>query len=351
MPRYLYGTPVLTISEVVQELNIAQGNVKQNHFASNLIHAKWVWKDLLWTADWKLVQRVLEVDKTNDTITLPNNMIRLINISVMDKCGNLQPIAHNPNINTLDIRCPDKTCTCTCGGKNTLCAETENITVKTETVTIYDVDYTKTIYTKSDSAGDVYEIAHTPVYNQETSAVEFIDNRTYICNLDVTETGCVKATEPNRRKLVEHCGCFIPFIYGYGPNCGPECNLDRHHHECETLIPAQVIAHFGFYNWDAQKGDVIHLKHVKADRVIVAYQNNGQETNDEMLVPEYAVETMIYGILWRQKFAVPSNVISMGEKQVSKMDYAKAKMDLFEFKNPLRLDAFRNAESTLPKFN
>ncbi|HEU4609304.1 MAG TPA: hypothetical protein VFS31_14405, partial [Chitinophagaceae bacterium] len=286
-------------------------------------------------------------DKDTNTITLPQNMVRLINISIMDRHGNLQPIAYNPNINTLDIRCSTKTCSCGCGGKGTYCSEADNIQATTEVVTIDGTDYNKITYTKYDGAGNMYRLIEMPTWDVQTNAVVTTELRELICALDVTSTGCIKVTEPNRVKLVQSCGCYIPpNIYGEGPNCGPKCNIGYEEVRCEdnVLVPP-IWSDYGYYNWDAQKGDVIHLKHVKADQIIVAYQNNGQITQEECLVPEYAVEAMLLGIYWRQRFVAPQSVCSYPEKKAASIEYDNAKIRLFEFKNPMRMDAFINAQT------
>lgn len=347
--RYLYGTPVLTLSEVVSEFNVAQNNVKENHFISNLRHAKWIWKELLWTNVWSLAQVYVPI--VDGKIQLPQDVIRVVNISVMDKCGKIQPLGHNPNINTLDIRCSTNPCGCACGGEDTYCAQVEGITVKTEQVTIGDAEYPKTTYTRSDRAGNIFEIANIPTFDVATSEVVFIEQRTLLCKVEVTESGCIKATEPNRIALTQYCGCYFSYgspDYSYLENTSAYwagCCDWRHREECKRAIH---VSHndYGYYSWDAKANDIVHIKHTEATSVIVSYQTSGENGNQEMLIPEYALDAMMAGIFWRQRQYSP--VAPWGDKLQSKFAYNAAKTALFEFQHPIRMDDFVRSQNILP---
>jgi len=351
MPRYLYGTQVLTLSEVVDELNVVQNNVKQNYAASNLIHAKWVWKDLLWTTEWSVAQVALDI--VDGKIQLPNDVIRIVNISAVDKCGKIQPLGHNPNINTLDIRCSTNKCGCGCGGKDTYCAQVDNMQVKEETITINGTDYTKTTYIRVDNQGNLYEVANIPAWNTATDEVVFTEERSLLCNLELTTDGCIKETEANRCALAQYCGCYIPGgipeynWWGYGSCYWDTCGDWRERKECKRAVPV-VHNDFGYYNWDARAKDVVHIKDTKAVQVIVGYQTSGESDNTEMLVPEYALDAMLAGIYYRQRQYSP--VVSWGEKQQSMYAYRAAKTRLFEFKNPLRADVFVKLQDIIPRW-
>lgn len=352
MARYLFGTPVMTLSEVIAELNIAQNNTKETHYASNLVHAKWVWKELLWTNVWSVAQ--VPVDIVDGKITLPNDVIRLVNISVMDKCGNLQPLGHNPNINTLDVRCPVSKCGCQCGGVDTYCMQVDNITTTKESIVINGENYTKTIYTRSDNKGNIYQQSHTPTWDVTEEEVVYIDTTELICKVDVTETGCIKATEPNRLKLTQFCGCYIPYgdypDYSYLSCDSPywnNCGDWRNRRDCQLAVP-EVTNNFGYYNWDAKANDIVHIKHTKADRVIVSYQTSGETANEEMLVPEYALSAMLAGIYYRQVWLAPPTVIPRNEKREAKYAYQAEKTSLFEFQHPLRIDEFVKSQNIRP---
>lgn len=355
MSRFLFGMPVMTLSKVVTDLNIEQENVKQNHFVSNMVRAKWIWKDILYNVAWSLSQEIVYV--IDGKIKLPKNLVRLVNISVMDKCGNLQPLSYNPAINTLDLSCaPTNTCSCpNCGGDGTFCSSLDTIQVTEEEVEIKGTTYIRKIYVRGDSTGAIYRITENPTFSPSDEGVVTVENRELLCNVDVNETGCITATEPNRHKLLTYCGCWLPYnaqyALGNGAYCGaaryPYSDLGDHlNHDCTRTVPV-LSNDYGYYNWDAIAGDVIHVKHVKAAKLIIAYQTNG-EGSSEMLVPEYAVDAVKFGIVWRQKAFSP--VVSRLEKRGAATDYQNAKDELWIFKNPMRMDDFIKAQTILPKW-
>lgn len=342
MPRYLYSTPVKTITEVVEELMLVQGNYNGNHYLALLKHAQRVWQDLHYTNQWNIVQKALQISDAR-TITLPQNVARLIGINVVDKHGIQQPLLQNPYINTLDIRCPQKDCSCKCGGKGTLCSEADNLEVTTEVLNINGDDYTKTVYTRRDSVGNVYRESHTPVWNGED--VEMIDDVQLLCSLDLTETGCVAYTEPNRRRLVEFCGCHIPLFREL--NCLDGCGLEFNN--CPPPVAVKPdYSPFGYFNWDAIARNVIHIKDSKAVTVIVIYQTNGETENEEILIPDYAVDAMLFGIRYKQ--AAFARRMSIVERKQLEYDYNAAKNRLWEFQNPVKINEFRNLQERTPKW-
>lgn len=357
MSRYLYGVPVMTLSDIVTELNIEQGNLGQNHFVSTMVSAKWAWKDILWNVAWSVAEKQITV--VDNKITLPSDMVRLVNISVMDKCGKLQPLGHNPNINTLELVCAKTSCSCSsCDGKGTLCGAIDNITVTEEDVVIDGSTYTKTTTTRSDQGG-IYRIISMPALNDaDPPSVEYVEVREFVCALETDSNGCIKYTEPNRRSLMEHCGCWLPLTGSYVyPNLGEPCagpypysdRGDSNKRDCQRTVP-ETRNEYGYYNWDAVAGDVIHLKSVTASSVIVAYQTSGESINSEMLVPETAVDAVKFGIIYRQRAFAPANVVGRAEKYGARVDYERAKDELWKFRNPIRMDEFIKTQTTMPKW-
>lgn len=351
--RHLYGTPVMTLSEIVTELNIEQGNLNQNHFMAYMVSAKWVWKDILWNIAWSVAQKQVQVE--NGTIKLPMDVVRLINISVVDKCGNLQPLGFNPNINTLEIKCAETACSCSsCNGQGTLCSALDNITITTEEIIIDGAAYTKTTTTRADQGG-LYRIISTPALKAgEMIAVVNVETRELICAIETDSNGCIKTTEPNRRALMEHCGCWLPIggIPYYGGRCdaSPYPYSDRgdsNNRDCQRSVPT-TRNEYGYYNWDAVAGDVIHLKDVTATSVIVAYQTSGEGVNTEMLVPETAVNAIKFGVIYRQKAFSP--LYGYNEKEMCRRDYEREKDALWRFRNPLKMDEFIKLQTIIPKW-
>jgi hypothetical protein len=191
----------------------------------------------------------------------------------------------------------------------------------------------------------------------DPNEVVYIELRELVCNLEMTDTGCIKYTEPNRRKLMEHCGCWLPSAdidalypyYGHRrfmtyPYSDRPDGKDK---KCERTVP---ITHndYGYYNWDAVAGDVLHLKDVTATSVIVAYQTSGEGVGTEMLVPETAVDAIKFGIMYRQKAFSP--IYGYNEKRACRVDYERAKDELWKFRNPIRMDEFIKTQTIMPKW-
>jgi hypothetical protein len=109
-----------------------------------------------------------------------------------------------------------------------------------------------------------------------------------------------------------------------------------------------VTSNYGEWNWDAKAGDVIHLKHVRADRVIVAYQPSGTSADTEILVPEYAVQAMMAGINYKQKWLSPA--YNPGEKKMAEMDWKREKNRLYDFMYPIRMDELIRIATLIPKW-
>ncbi len=336
--RYLFGTPVYTLSDAVLDFSDEQGNIGLRRYPKNLIHAKWAWKDMLWNSIYSVLHKVVEVNKDTNTIKLPNDLVRMVNISVVDSCGKTQAIAHNPDISTVDILCPPIKCSCKCGGEGTLCEALDSISMRTEDVELDGQIYKKTIWSKMQPNGDLVEVANTPFWSKEANGgaggVVYEEMRTLLCSFAINSDGCIKVTEPNKVLISEYCGCYIP-------SC--QRNL------CDRLpLLPQTRSDFGHFNWDVHAKDKIHLKGVTADRVVVAYQTSGDVSGEEVLVPEYAMDALKLGIMHRQAMMAPYGVVKINEKREAERVYNKAKTELFIFLNPLSIEQFRTLQSIIP---
>jgi hypothetical protein len=325
-----YGSVVLTISQLVKDYCIEQGNSNQNHYIKNLVHAKWVWKEIFLTSIWAIKQKIVKVS-SDRTITLPSDLMRLVNISVQDECGQLQPLGFNPNMNTLKNACPTS-CSCGCGGQGTLCGMVDNIQMRTETININGTDYTKRIWNRTDDAGNLTEVIETPVWDAGEGAIEMVERVNIVCALDTTQSGCIADTKPNRQKLIDHCGCYIPSCVE------PLCQL--------SLPPYK--SNYGDWNWDATAKDTIHIKDSAVNYVIVGYQTNGECDGEEIVVPEYSEFAIKVGINYRS--ALFSRVATISEREQMKREFKNAKTELRKFLNPIRISEFLSIQDRTPQW-
>lgn len=333
MKRSIYGTAVVTLSEAVEQLMIMQSNDRQSHYMSYLMHGKWAWKKLLWGTIWAIRQRVVCVDETTPTLTIPGDVERLISLSVVDVCGNLQPIGYNPAINTLSMS-GSSTCSCKkCSGTNTLCEILDNIQIRTETITINGQGYQKRTWNRMDPGGDFVEVEEIPAYDTSEDVVSVVTRVRTICKLQVDERGCIAPTEDNRGRLSECCGCYLI-----------ACHQLLFHKPTVDVTPYRNS--FGHWKWEANSGDVIHLNHVKAKKIIISYQSSGETDEGEYIIPEYALEALWRCIIYRMTSYNPSS--TNNDKEFTFRDSEREATRLLKYMYPINMSNFMRLQGTVP---
>src|ERR1035437_568661 len=167
-----YGTAVMTLTDVVDDFCLAQGNMREANILAQYRHARWAWKDLFRTTLWNIKKAVLCVDCKNHTVHLPDDCEsdKIIAISVVDCYGKLHPLGFNTDWNTAKIKCTKVKCSCNnCKGDDTLCAAIDSISAVTQTVVINGNTYTKTTLTRYNGSGAVQTQTTTPAWDQLTS--------------------------------------------------------------------------------------------------------------------------------------------------------------------------------------
>ncbi len=341
------GVAVMTLRELVDDFCLAQGNMREAGYPAQLRHGKWSWKELFRYTLWNIRKAVLNIDCRDHSIHLPKDCERIIAISVVDCYGKLHPLSFNSDWNTAKIRCMKVKCSCdNCGGENTLCAAIDSIKVTTETVVINGQDYTKTTWTRYDGSGAVQVQQKIPAWDVLTSAVVYNTLVETICNVETTTHGCIKATQANMDMLRSNCGCgnfldqWNAWGYGWGDN-----RLNR------ELIPA-TYNYWGEWNRNAADPTIIHIfgnaiqgahfGHNASQetqwrgglrQVILDYQTNGETPETEILIPEYAVEAVQIGMVYRQKYLNPR--INEGDKLMAKGAMRAAYRQVLAYLNPV----------------
>lgn len=347
-----YGISVMTLTDLVDDFCLAQGNLRESVITSLYRHGRWSWKELFRTTLWSVNKAVLCVDCKDHSVKLPAGCERVINISVVDECGKLHPLGFNTDWNTAKITCMKVNCTCnSCKGENTLCAAIDSIAVVTETVVINNQNYTKTTWTRYNGSGAVQIQEKTPAWDVKTSTVVYNTTVRTICNVETTENGCIKATRANMDTLRNTCGCgnFLDQWNSWGLGWG-NYNLNR------ELIPAPYN-YWGEWNYNAADPTIIHIfgnarqndlhfNNVNEEeehkwrsglrQVILDYQTNGETPDTEILVPQYAVEAIQIGMFYRQKYLSPRT--SANERMAVKMEWESAKTQVARYLNPILLD-------------
>lgn len=348
------GHAVMTLTDMVDDFCLAQGNMRESGYLAQIRHARWSWKELYRTTTWFIRIQVLELDR-NHSIKLPNDCERVINIQVVDCHGKKHPLGFNTDWNTTKISCIKTKCSCDhCSGTDTLCAAIDSLKVVLSTVTINGKDYTNTTYYKYDRCGDVQKQEVVNVWDSANNVVTQITNTYLICNVETTEHGCIKATSANMGLLRDNCGCgnFFDEWNALGYHWG---NYDSY----RELINAPYN-YWGEFNFNAACGDIIqifqpHCRHFGHNdhqerewrngirQVILEYQTNGETPDTEILIPEYAVEAVETGMFYRQKKLNPR--ATANDRAMTKAEWEESKTGVAKYLNPINLEFFAKLQT------
>lgn len=350
----LNGEAVMTLTDLVDDFCLAQGNMRESTILAQYRHARWAWKELFRKTLWIQKNQVLDINCEDHTIVLPKDCDRLINIYVLDRQKKLQPLTCDPSISTVEITCIKTKCSCnTCNGQGTLCAAAESgITYSTETITIQGQQYTQETWVRY-LGGAIQQQQKIPTLTTN-NVVEYITNVSTICNIEVTDRGCIKPTPENMELLRNYCGCDTYPENQTGRRCDWYRNTD--------LIP-QPYNYWGYWNVNAADSSIIHIfrhqdgyndNHFNSsegnviDKVIVSYQTNGESPGQEILIPEYAVQAVQLGIMHQQKLFNTRE--SAGNKEYALQQWLRAKLDVNKYLNPIRLEDLAKLQTQLRRW-
>lgn len=350
-----FGVSVLTMGTAVRTFCLEQGNMKEVMFLKNLKHAEYSWKEIFRKTLWEI--KTVALTMCNETITLPDDCEKLINISVVDRFGRQHPLTQDTDLNTAKIRCTHGPCSCSkCKGEDTLCGVLDSMAVATETIIIQGQSYTKTTYTRIGANGDILEVIDMPTLNATTDAVSIIRSQKTVCTVDVDDKGCIKASAPNMSILTGAFG-LVDGLFGIG--IGP-FGWNGYNATYRELIPA-VYNYWGYYNRNAQNPQIIHIfragpksvpfsndqnnntseeileSNVAANTgtILVSYQTNGETPGEEIIIPEYCIDALFAGIMYRQAKLNPKD----RDKDGSMYNlFRKERTNLFKYLNPVNLE-------------
>lgn len=333
MQRILNGVSSLTLTEALNNFLSLQENVNRNHFMRYMTGAKWVWNDLLKDTIWNIRRRV-ETVRADGTIELPRDVERLTSISVVDECGNLQPLFYNENINNLKVLSHQSKCSCnSCGGSDdTLCCVFDNITYTDEVkdMQVLDDDGNKsyrirTYIIKDDCGGVTKEMK---LYGPQTVnnidgtndelRVEYTEK---VCDLEVNDCGCVLDNVANVESVKRHLCCHLPV----------RCNAPLPHSD------------YGYFKENPNDSRILNIYGRGITQVIVVYQSNCINLEGgEYMIPDYAFMAFASGIDYMGSRFV--NNISRVEKREKMADYIREKKKVVIYLSPLSLSEFAQLE-------
>ncbi len=325
--------PYLTLSEVVKELCLAMFNDKRKYYINYMVHAKWIYKDLLLKSIFLPKSKYVKVDKTTNpwSIVVPVDMYRFLNLSKEDADGSLISFVFDNTIN--DVPLPTGTNACeTCNEVDVYGQCFNNITVVTKEVVIDGDPYTEKIWKKLCPNGDVMEVREIPTRDFDADGEPIVTTHTQervIANLELKTCGCVKKTERNIECVKAQCGTLLP------------STLARLSHPTNNKVGTRVG------RIKISQGRIWIAGHVP-DYLILSYQTNGVCGESEIMVPEYAVSALLFGTKWRSIALATNQNPNMVRASEIAYESQVEKMDMFL--NPIRVEEFMNVQMVIPKW-
>src|SRR5688572_6546806 len=99
----LLCSPVTLLSEVTEKYLLIRGVNKKKYFPKYLVVAGEIWKDIFQKTLWatKSVWKELKAGDPYAYIDVPKDSVRLFSIGATDKCGNIQPLFYNTQLNVI----------------------------------------------------------------------------------------------------------------------------------------------------------------------------------------------------------------------------------------------------------
>lgn len=305
-----------TLSEIVDRFLMRSHISKKKYFAMYLTLAEEVWEDIFQNTLWVVKSAWLptKAGKPYNYVSVPSDCLRLLSIGDTDKCGLIQPLFYNNQLNIISKPLTKK-CGCSCPSCGGLCNDVNSMVATTKLIfTINGVPYYQKMWTEYCKNGDILEYTETPVkkYNSTTGdggdfnddfnndysigvapfsdyTIEYIKAQRVICHLETEECGCPTESESNEQTLINSCGCYI----NWGCRTKRKCcnqyfeNVNNNQRgevklsECGTKI---------FYKPSKNWRNVSDKE--TPDYLLVNYQSSGQTVGADTLVPKYARNLM-----------------------------------------------------------
>jgi hypothetical protein len=280
-----------TLTNVIKSLLIREGDIIGQNFRKYYEIAKDVYRDLNLYAVRTSKRYLIEIDPNTNSVAVPNDLILISSVSIIDNCGQIVPLILNRNLSDeyIDINL-DKDCDCTCNCKDQLCGLLKNYEVvytdqaapmPDGSIQVFRLFSRKTIYPN----GDYYREWNEPVALYEDGVhtqTVLTEYKEFICKLIVKPCGCVKDCAENRQNLSDCCGT------GYlVTECG--CNCCPPDFPCETYGMTQMGDRI-YFNSNA---DFTHV-------LVRGFVDNDINSNNEIMIPLVAKTALLRGIKFEQ---------------------------------------------------
>lgn len=277
--------------------------------------------------------KVLEINKSNNTVDIPVDFAGLAKVFVVDECNRLQQLFYDDNLNVIDMVIkPNKGCGCTqCKCDNDVCAASAQVSFIEETIIINNQDYKQITQRKLCKNGDIIEevagyIAKGDPADPGTFTVVPHTERRFISKVDVKPCGCVINVPKNNDRVIDDCRCVVICAFV---------------HNTKNQIPVAINKH-GHYKLDLERG-VIHLIGVKQKKVILSYQSN-TKSEEEIMVPDFAIDYLKTAIKFRS-IHFRENV-SPGQIVFWRQEMEREEMELITYLNPIDMVEWNHFKSS-----
>lgn len=265
------------LSEVVKSLVIRTKDKTGLSYADYMSFARDIWVEMNMSAIKDTKRVVIQVNRKHNSIALPEDFIQFSSISIFRE-GKIVPLVTNSELSEkiIDLSAHKY---CECGSD--LCANLSNYELIEEPIEIEMPDgqlqvFTKSIRRKVKADGSWVTEVSEPVKKYLAgvfTAVEMETREEYLCELDLSEGGCVKQTEQNRTKIYSFCG------------------FHDLRHECGCPSLAQECLEQLGYKINASGRRIILPANHSYDHVIV--RGYYQAKTKDILIPQVARKNMM----------------------------------------------------------
>lgn len=358
-----------TISEVTDRFMMRVGIDKKKHFARYLVLAQECWEDIFQNTLWviKSVWVPLKAGSLYNYGDVPADCLRLLSVGTDDRCGLIQPLFYNNQLNVV-AKPTSKKCGCSCSDCGGLCSDVNSTTTTTKLMfSIAGVDYYQKCWLQVCPNGDTIEWCETPAkkynnivgdggdydedeYNEDylignppfsDYSIEYIKTQTKLCKLEVKPCGCPVESEENSQMFFDCCGFYINWgchnkikkCKQYSPNVNNNFFGEVKLSECGTKIEYKPSR-----NWKKVTDKEI------PDYMLVNYQTTGESVGSETLIPKYARNVM-YAALDNGRKEYNSS-FSQFEKTSAGYKYTDEKNKVVGYLNPIDLIFMAGVQDT-----
>lgn len=363
-----------TLAEITDRFMIRAGISQRKHFARYLILAEECWEDVFQNTLWVIKSVWLPTKSGNpyNYIQIPSDCQRLLSAGTNDKCGLIQPLFYNNQVNVIakptTKKCGCDDVGCNCGG---LCESANSLTTTTKLMfTILGVSYYQKCWIQTCPNGDIIEWCETPVkkyntlagdsgdfnadYNNDYdiadppfSAYTIVTEKTQrkVCKLETRPCGCPVESEENNTLFMDCCGYLVSeSCLNKKKHCRQfSQNVNDNHRgavkisDCGTKV---------YYIPSANWRKVYEAE--TPDYLLVNYQTTGISCGAETLVPKYA-RNLMYSMLDAGRKEYNSSY-SQGEKDAANFKKIDEKNKIMGYLSPVSLQFMSDVQDAQVKW-